>query len=79
MEQSISPFMSSLNPFAEDVPNLMRIVVMANKRNPIAKSLRTPKFRQRVVRSRKAYDRRKSKRRLKSGFQNGTHGLEVSE
>lgn len=36
---------------------------MKTKRNPVAKALRTPTFRMRVVRNAKAYDRKKADRK----------------
>jgi hypothetical protein len=35
------------------------------KRNPIAKALRTPKFKKRIIKDKKKYDRKKNKRILK--------------
>ena len=38
---------------------------MKGKRNPVAKDLRQPKYRKRIVKSQKVYDRNKTKRRDK--------------
>jgi hypothetical protein len=35
------------------------------KRNPIAKALRTPKFKKRIVKDKKKYNRKKNKKILK--------------
>jgi hypothetical protein len=35
------------------------------KRNPIAKALRTPKFKKRIINDKKKYNRKKNKRILK--------------
>ena len=35
------------------------------KRNPVAKALRTPKFKKRIVKNKKKYNRKKNKRILK--------------
>ncbi|CAO6128859.1 hypothetical protein MCEMIHM21_00974 [Candidatus Pelagibacterales bacterium] len=35
------------------------------KRNPIAKALRTPKFKKRIIKDKKKYNRKKNKRILK--------------
>ena len=35
------------------------------KRNPIAKALRTPKFKRRIIKDKKKYNRKKNKRILK--------------
>ena len=38
---------------------------MKGKRNPVAKDLRQPKYRKRIVKSQKVYDRNKTKQRDK--------------
>jgi hypothetical protein len=35
------------------------------KRNPVAKALRTPKFKRRIIKDKKKYNRKKNKRILK--------------
>ena len=35
------------------------------KRNPVAKALRTPKFKKRIIKDKKKYNRKKNKRILK--------------
>jgi len=35
------------------------------KRNPIAKALRTPKYKKRIIKNKKKYNRKKNKRILK--------------
>jgi len=39
---------------------------MKSKKNPVAKALRKPKFRQRVVRDKTKYDRKKEKEHVRS-------------
>ncbi len=45
----------------EKIVNAMKTVSANPKRNPIAKELRTPKYKQRIVKSRKKYDRKYDK------------------
>ena len=40
------------------------------KRNPIARSLRTPKYRKRIVRLKKIYNRKKQKPQIEKEVQN---------
>jgi hypothetical protein len=35
------------------------------KRNPVAKALRTPKFKKRIIKDKKKYDRKKNKKLFK--------------
>tara|TARA_R100001460_G_scaffold63559_1_gene103781 strand:- start:59 stop:298 length:240 start_codon:yes stop_codon:yes gene_type:complete len=52
---------------------LLRKKIMKKKENPIAKDLRTPKYRKRVVKDKTKYDRKNNKRQSPIIMSNGIH------
>lgn len=50
----------------------MKTVSANPKRNPIVRELRTPKYKQRIVKSRKKYDRKNDKLNLDKGDGNAS-------
>ena len=48
---------------------------MRFKKNPVAKALRKPKFRQRIVRDKTKYDRKKEKENVRTRI----HGTQITD
>ena len=56
----------------ERIVTVMKTVSANPKRNPIVRELRTPKYKQRIVKSRKKYDRKNDKLNLDKGDGNAS-------